>query len=127
MKPNFWAISGNGYAQFSQNYISDNWYKGGESTVSLLSGAVLQFNYDDKQKVQFENKIEWKLGFISAPSDTVHQYKTSEDLLRLSSKFGYKAITNWYYTIRPSSRPSSSLIMKRTPIRWYLHGFHLQS
>lgn len=99
MKPNFWAISGNGYAQFSQNYISDNWYKGGESTVSLLSGAVLQFNYDDKQKVQFENKIEWKLGFISAPSDTVHQYKTSEDLLRLSSKFGYKAITNWYYTI----------------------------
>ena len=51
------------------------------------------------KKVQFENKIEWKLGFISAPSDTVHQYKTSEDLLRLSSKFGYKAITNWYYTI----------------------------
>lgn len=99
MKPNFWNISGNGYAQFSQNYISDNWYKGGESTVSLLSGAVLQFNYDDKQKIQFENKLEWKLGFISAPSDTVHQYKTSEDLLRLSSKFGYKAITNWYYTI----------------------------
>lgn len=99
MKPNFWSFSGNGYAQFSQNYISDNWYKGGESTVSLLSGAVLQLNYDDKQKIQFENKLEWKLGFISAPSDTVHQYKTSEDLLRLSSKFGYKAITNWYYTV----------------------------
>lgn len=99
MKPNFWTFSGNGYAQFSQNYISDNWYKGGESTVSLLSGAVLQLNYNDKQKIQFENKLEWKLGFISAPSDTVHQYKTSEDLLRLSSKFGYQAITNWYYTI----------------------------
>lgn len=99
VKPNFWSFSGNGYAQFSQNYISDNWYKGGESTVSLLSGAVLQLNYDDKQKIQFENKLKWKLGFISAPSDTVHQYKTSEDLIRLSSKFGYKAITNWYYTV----------------------------
>lgn len=99
IRPNFWTISGNGYIQFSQNYISDNWYKGGESTVSLLSGMTWQFNYDDKQKIQFENKIEWKLGFITAPSDTVHQYKTSEDMLRLSSKFGYKAIWNWYYTI----------------------------
>ena len=99
IKPNFWTISGNGYMQFSQNYISDNWYKGGESTVSLLSGMTWQFNYDDKQKIQFENKIEWKLGFITAPSDTVHQYKTSEDMLRLSSKLGYKAFYNWYYTL----------------------------
>lgn len=99
VKPNFWKIGGSGYAQFSQNYISDNWYKGGESTVALLSGAVFQFNYDDKQKVQFENKLEWKLGFISAPSDTVHQYKPNEDLFRFSSKLGYKAIWNWYYTV----------------------------
>lgn len=99
IKPNFWTISGNGYMQFSQNYISDNWYKGGESTVSLLSGMTWQFNYDDKQKIQFENKIEWKLGFITAPSDTVHQYKTSEDMLRLSTKLGYKAFHNWYYTL----------------------------
>lgn len=99
VKPNFWTISGNGYMQFSQNYISDNWYKGGESTVSLLSGMTWQFNYDDKQKIRFENKIEWKLGFITAPSDTMHQYKTSEDMLRLSSKLGYKAFYNWYYTL----------------------------
>ena len=93
------GLEPNGYMQFSQNYISDNWYKGGESTVSLLSGMTWQFNYDDKQKIQFENKIEWKLGFITAPSDTVHQYKTSEDMLRLSTKLGYKAFHNWYYTL----------------------------
>lgn len=99
MKPNFWDIKGNGYIQASQNYISDNWYKGGESTVSLLSGLTWQFNYDDKQRLQFENKLEWKLGFITAPSDTVHQYKTNNDLLRLTSKLGYEAFKNWYYTI----------------------------
>lgn len=98
-KPNFWTTGGNGYLQFSQNYISSNWYKGGESTVSLLSGFVWQANYDDKQRTQIENKIEWKLGFITAPSDTLHSYKANNDLLRITSKIGYKAISNWYYTL----------------------------
>lgn len=99
LKPNFWTVGGSGYIQGSQNYISDNWYKGGESTVALISGLTWQFNYDDKQRMQFENKIEWKLGFVTAPSDTVHQYKTNDDLFRISSKLGYRAIANWYYTL----------------------------
>lgn len=99
LKPNFWTFGGSGYLQFSQNYISDNWYKGGESTKSLLSGFTWQVMYDDKQKTQFETKLEWKLGFITAPSDTVHTYKANNDLLRLTSKLGYKAIQNWYYTL----------------------------
>ena len=98
-KPNFWTITGNGYLQFSQNYISDNWYKGGESTKSFLSGLTLQANYDDRQKVQFENKLEWKLGFITAPTDTLHSYMPNNDLFRLTSKLGYKAFNSWYYTL----------------------------
>lgn len=98
-KPNFWTKGGSGYLQFSQNTISDNWYKGGESTISLLSGLTYQANYDDKRNVQWENKFEWKLGFVTAPSDTLHAYKANNDLVRLSTKLGYKAIKNWYYTL----------------------------
>lgn len=99
IRPNFWTKKGNGYAQFSQNYISGNWYKGGESTVSLLSGLTLEANYNDRQKVQWDNKFEAKLGFITAPSDTVHSYKTNTDLLRMSSKLGVQAWKYWYYTL----------------------------
>ncbi len=98
-KPNFWTSGGSGFLQFSQNYISDNWYKGGESSKSLLSGINWQVKYDNKQNFQYEGKLEWKLGFISAPSDTVHSYKPNNDLLRLSSKLGYRAIWDWYYTL----------------------------
>ena len=97
-RPNFWTKGGSGYMQFSQNHISDNWYKGGESTVSLLSGLVLFANFNNKQGVEFENKLEWKLGFITAPSDTVHSYKVNNDLFRLNSKLGLKAVKHWYYT-----------------------------
>ena len=97
-KPNFWKVSGNASLQFSQNHISENWYKGGESTNSLLSTMLWHFNYDNRQKFIFENTLEWKLGFVTAPSDTVHKYKTNNDLIRFYSKIGYNAIWNWYYT-----------------------------
>ena len=99
MRPNFWTHKGNGYLQFTQHYISDNWYKGGESTNALLSGLVLEANFDDRQRLEFENKLEIKLGFVTAPSDTVHKYKTNADLFRLNIKLGVKAFKNWYYTL----------------------------
>lgn len=98
-RPNFWKHKGNGYLNFTQHYISDNWYKGGESTNALLGGLVLEANFDDRQRLEFENKLELKLGFITAPSDTLHEYKTNADLIRLNSKLGVKAFKNWYYTL----------------------------
>lgn len=99
LKPNFWKKAGNGYVQFTQNKISDNWYKGGESVASLLSGLMLTANYDDHRYVEFENKLEMKVGFVTAPSDTVHSYKTNTDLVRFNSKLGVKAFKNFYYTL----------------------------
>ena len=99
LKPNFWKKSAAASVQFSQHGISDNWYQGGESTNALLAELKFIANYDDKQKVQFDNSLEMKLGFITAPSDTVHKWKTNADMLRLNSKLGVRAIKNLYYTL----------------------------
>ncbi|MCR5242350.1 MAG: DUF3078 domain-containing protein [Prevotella sp.] len=99
-KPNFWEFKGDYYLQFLQNYISSNWHKGGESNYSMLGSLTLEANYNNKQKVKWDNKLEMKLGFQTSKSDTVHKFKTNNDLLRLTSKLGLQAHKKWYYTLQ---------------------------
>jgi hypothetical protein len=99
-KPKFWTRKGDGYLQFMQNFVSDNWYKGGESTYSLLGSLTLEANYDNKGKWKWDNKLEAKLGFLTAKSDSLHKWKSNEDLLRLTSKVGLQASKRWYYTLQ---------------------------
>ena len=98
-KPNFWIKGGNGSLQFSQNYISDNWYKGGESANTLSGNIQLTANYNDKEKVQFENILEYRVGFSTVPSDTIREYRINADVFRFYSKLGIQAASKWYYTI----------------------------
>ena len=100
VKPNFWKFKGDGYLQFLQNFVSDNWYKGGESNYSAIGAVALELNYNDKDKVTFDNKLEMKLGFQTSRTDTVHTFKTNNDLVRLTSKLGLQAHKRWYYTLQ---------------------------
>ena len=99
-KPKMWTFTGDYYLQFMQNHVSENWYKSGSSNYSLLGSVTLQYNYDNKKKVKWDNKLEMKLGFLNTEADTVNTFKTSEDLLRLTSKFGLQATKRWYYTLQ---------------------------
>ena len=99
-KPNFWKYSGEYYLQMLQNYVSSNWYKGGESNYSMVASVTMQANYNNKQKVKLDNKLEMKLGFQTSRGDTLHSFKTSEDLIRYTGKLGLQASKKWYYSLQ---------------------------
>lgn len=100
LKPNFWTFRGDYYLQFLQNFISGNWYKGGESNYSMVGAITLEANYNNKSKLKWDNKLELKLGFQTTKSDTVHSLKTSDDLFRYTGKLGLQATKKWYYTVQ---------------------------
>lgn len=99
-KPNFWRFSGDYSLQLFQNYVSENWYKGGESNYSMLATLTLQANYNNKQRLRWDNKLEIRLGLQNSRGDTLHTVRTSEDLLRYTGKIGLQASKNWYYTFQ---------------------------
>ena len=98
-RPNFWTFKTNFSLQFTQNYVSDNWYKGGESNNALLVATTIYANYNNQSKVTFDNCLEMKLGFQTSHNDEEHKFKTNSDLLRLTNKLGLRAVKNWYYTL----------------------------
>ena len=99
-KPRFWTYKGDGFLQFMQNYVSGNWYKGGESNYSMVGALTLEANYDNKEKWRWDNKLELKLGFLRSSTDSLHTVKANEDLIRFTSKVGLQASHLWYYTLQ---------------------------
>lgn len=99
-RPNFWKFSGDYNLQFMQNHFSANWYKSGEDNLSAVANVILKLNYNNQQKIKFENMLEMKVGIQTANSDTVHTLKTTSDLLRYTGKLGLQATKKWYYTFQ---------------------------
>ena len=99
-KPSFWTFKGDGSLQFMQNFVSGNWYKGGESNYSAVGALTLEANYDNKQRWKWDNKLELKLGMQTSRSDKVHKVKSNEDLIRYTGKVGLQASKRWYYTLQ---------------------------
>lgn len=52
-----WIINFQSSIQFSQVYVSENWYQGGTSNVNLLSDQQFSIKYNDpkEQRILFEN------------------------------------------------------------------------
>jgi len=99
-KPNFWKFKFDGNLQVLQNYVSDNWHKGGEPNYSAVASTVFELNYNDHDRVTFDNKLEMKLGFLSSNSDSIHKLKPNNDLLRYTGRLGLQAHKKWYYTLQ---------------------------
>jgi hypothetical protein len=99
-KPNFWKFSGDYNLQFMQNHFSKNWYKSGDDNLSAVANVILRYNYNNQQKIKFDNQLEMKVGVQNSPADTIHKFKTTSDLLRYTGKLGLQATKKWYYTFQ---------------------------
>ena len=55
-----WIVNFQSSIQFSQVYVSENWYQGGTSNVNLLSDQQFSVKYNDpkEQRILFENLIQ---------------------------------------------------------------------
>lgn len=109
-KPNFWTFKGNGGLQFTQSYVSKNWYKGGLNSYTMLSILGLEANFNNQRKVQLNNKFEARLGFQTAEHN-VPKFRPTDNLLRFTSNLGIKAIGNWNY--------AAQLQLQSQPYRGY--------
>lgn len=98
MKRNPWIRQSNALFQFSQNYVSKNWHQGGNNNIAILGVINGKFNYDNKKNLQWENFMEWRLGFNSVEGDTMRLLNTNDDIIKATSKLGIKAGGNWFYS-----------------------------
>ncbi len=99
-RPNFWKVKGDYSFQLTQNHFSDNWYQGGDNNYTMLALLTMEANFNNKQKIQWDNKLEMRLGFQTSKTDEKHKFKTNDDLLRFTTKIGYKATAHWFYTLQ---------------------------
>lgn len=113
VKKQHWLNRFNVLLQFSQAYVSPNWYQGGNNSLSLQSDIRYESKLNTKfhPKLMFENYFQWRTVLTSTPDDEYRPYSLTENFFQINSKFGYKAIYTWYYTVTA---------MLKTPI---FHGY----
>lgn len=101
LRKRHWLRDFQGSVQFSQAYVSPNWYQGGNNNLNMIASGVYNVKLNEKYhpNLLFDTTISYKLGMNNAPNDTVHDYNISEDLFQINSKLGIKAIRKWYYSV----------------------------
>lgn len=93
-----WKFPGSSALKYTQSFYSDNWYKGGVNNHTLLVNLSQDANYA-RDRLIFENKLEARLGYYTTKdNDDNTVLKINDDLLRLTSKLGIRAVKDWYYS-----------------------------
>ena len=91
-KKSNWYKEGTVMLQLTQNYVSPNWYQGGNSNFALLGIAQGKILYDNHKNITWENTGEWRLGFNTVKGDSLRKVNANEDVFKLYSKFGVKIV-----------------------------------
>lgn len=104
IKRRYWVWSGEHSLQFSQNYMSSNWHQSGNNHMNINSFQAIRANYK-RDKVRFNNSLEWRLSVFQAPDDSLRQYRLGDDLIRYYGEFGVESfVKNWSYSMNLEAR-----------------------
>lgn len=97
-----WLHRFNAGLQFSQAYLSSNWYQGGSNNTSLILNLGWSFDLNQvyHPNLLLQSSLSYKLGLFSTPDDDVHKFRISEDVLQYNLNAGVKAFKKkWYYSM----------------------------
>lgn len=112
-----WSYGGIAQLHTAQNYLSNNWYAGGESNLNFIIHALYELKYKS-DKIQWDNLAQYDQEIVSAGSDSLRNLRLNTDLLTLQSKIGYKAYKNFYWTIEEKvTMPFFNMYTANTKIR----------
>ena len=100
VKKRHWIRNFSASLQFSQAYVSPNWYQGGNDNLNVLGQLYynVKLNQEYHPNLLFDFTSQYKLGLNSAPDDSLRNYSISDDLLQLNTTLGIKAAKRWYYS-----------------------------
>lgn len=95
-----WLNSFNAAIQFSQAYISPNWYQGGNNNLNVIGQLLynLKLNQSFYPDYLFDLSIGYKLALNSAPDDSIHSVNITEDIFQINATMGLKAARRWFYS-----------------------------
>ena len=88
-----WKFNGVTSLNVSQLSLT-NWAAGGENSLSGNALVQLSADYDDGT-LNWDNDLSLGFGLIRQGNDPTRK---SDDKIDLSSKFGYRASKNWFYS-----------------------------
>lgn len=110
-----WTYEGNLAMQFSQYYVTDNWYKGGTPNATLLSILEYSVIYR-KNRFMWDNNFDIKIGFYNTEVDTIRAFRVNNDLFDVTTMVDYQT---WfskkvYYSAAVNFRTSFFTGYKKT-------------
>jgi hypothetical protein len=93
----YWVYSGNHQIQLSQNYMSENWYKGGSKHFNLVNVHKVTFTYS-KNRFTNNNIFDWNMSLFTNENDSIRPHRIGQDLIRTYSDFNILAFGKWSYS-----------------------------
>lgn len=96
-----WLHNINAMLQFSQAYISPNWYQGGNNSINGIGSFRWNVKLNNKfhPNYIFEATTQYKLGLSNAPQDECHDYLITEDQFQFNATAGIHAFRRWFYSM----------------------------